>query len=229
MGTNGHALYYYKIEAPEAWHNKYSFAYHRRDVAKICTYLTKIKSDTALSFKLFELKGKRTFWTKIDNKYVLEKGIRPEDECILTEHTDKKGRHMPDYLSVISKEWNRELNIHDRQAFAKQLKEEVKNNKHLKLAFLLNKKGTKLKRVKSFSIDMQTTFEMPQHTYKGDPLDIGCNAEYFLKIIEAYKEGLCQIKFYNECRAFGIINPHEVYIMMPIMLALGDDDDDDDE
>ena len=179
--------------------------------------LTRHKDNVKLSVKLRE-RGKEE---------IME--IRVLDYPICREFSDDKDRHMPDYLSIISKEWNRELNIHDRQAFAKQLKEEVKNNKHLKLAFLLNKKGTKLKRVKSFSIDMRTTFEMPQHTYKGDPLDIGCNAEYFLKIIEAYKEGLCQIKFYNECRAFGIINPHEVYIMMPIMLALGDDDDDDDE
>ena len=59
MATNGHALYYYKIECPEEWHNKFYFTYHRKDVANICTYLTKIKGNTKLSFKLFELKGKR--------------------------------------------------------------------------------------------------------------------------------------------------------------------------
>ena len=217
MGTNGHSLYYYKIECSEEWHNKFYFSYHRRDVAKQVSVLTPFKGNVTMTIRCFEKGSKNRSFFK--TSYC----------AVSTDYTDDKERHMPDYLSVISKEWNRELNIHDRQAFAKQLKEECKKNKHLKLAFLLNKKGTKLKRVKSFTIDMRTTFEMPQHTFKGEPLDIGFNPEYFLKILEAYKEGLCQIQFYNEYRAFGEINPHEVYIMMPIMLGWGDDEDEDND
>ena len=222
MGTNGHALYYYKIEAPEAWHNKYSFAYHRRDVAKICTYLTKIKSDTALSFKLFELKGKRTFWTKIDDKYVLEKGIRPEDECILTEHTDKKARHMPDYLSVISKEWKTELTIGARQSFTKKLKEVCKNAKNTKLALKLNKAHSTLKAQELVDGAPDIPIPLPPFEHTGEPINIGLNAGYFLNILQAYEEGECKIKFHSNKRAFGEIRDNETYIMMPIPLCWED-------